>query len=72
MDPLETRDLAPGMGFGNALTIVAVFAAWGGVLAWFFAPTISDAIAALTAPPAACVAMGLTAAECGALMEDAR
>lgn len=72
MDPLETRDLAPGMGFGNALTIVAVFAVWGGVLAWLFAPTISDAITALTAPPAACVAIDLTAAECGALMEDAR
>ena len=72
MDPLETRDLAPGMGLSNALTIVAVFTVLGAVLAWLFAPTVASAIDAMTAPPPACAVLDLSAAECGALMEDAR
>lgn len=70
MDPFENRDLAPGMGFGNALTIVAVFAVMGAALAWLLAPTVASAIDAITAPPPACAVLALSAAECGALMEE--
>lgn len=70
MDPLETRDLAPGIGLDNALTIIAVYAAMGALLAWVSAPTIIGLIDALTAPPPACAVLSLTAAECGALMGD--
>ena len=72
MDPHENRDLSPGIGWGNALTIFAVYAVLGGFLAWLTAPALSRLVDSLTAPPPACMALGLTAAECGALMEDAR
>lgn len=69
-DPFETHDLSPGIGLGNALTIVAVYAVLGALLAWVSAPTIIGLIDALTAPPPACAVLSLSAAECGALMGD--